>query len=175
MDDAVAAEIRTLAPRVDDLDYYELLCLPRDAPGREVRGAYHAASRRFHPDAHRRQETDLREASSVISKRVCEAYSVLRDPLRRKVYDELLEQGGDTRIPLGNIEEQVSRRNRVSRGGITAQGQQFYGRAIADMQREDWAAAARNLQTALAFEPSNADFQNRLEDAQARLSAQETR
>ena len=170
MEDAAATEIRALVRVVDELDYYEVLHLPRDAPASEVRTAYHAASQRFHPDAHRLREADLRGATATISKRVCEAYSVLRDPRRRRVYDDLLKQGGATRIPLGDIEEQATRRKRASQGGTTRQGQQFFGRAIADMRREDWAAAARNLRTALAFEPSNTDFQRRLEDAQARRS-----
>lgn len=170
MQDAVGREITTLARVVDELDYYELLSLTRDAPAREVRGAYHTASRRFHPDAHRQREADLRGASAIISKRVCEAYAVLRDPRRRRVYDDMLKQHGDTRIKLGEIEAQAAQRQRASEGGSTPQGQQFFGRAVSDMKREDWEAATRNLQTALAFEPGNSEFQRKLEDAQTHLS-----
>ncbi len=38
------------------------------------------------------------------------------------------------------------------------------------MKREDWAAAARNLRTAKAFEPANAEIEQKLEEAKAQLS-----
>ena len=171
MQEANSSEITALARVVDELDYYEILGLARDAPAREVRSAYHRASRRFHPDAHRRREAGLRRASAVVSKRVCEAYAVLRDTRRRRIYDEMLKERGDRRIPLGDIEERRARRERASKGGSTPQGQQFFGRALADMRREDWAAAARNLHTALAFEPGNTDFRQKLEETRVRSSA----
>lgn len=175
MQQPCATEITALASAVDELDYYELLSLSQDAPAHDIRSAYHAASRRFHPDAHRQQGAELRAATATISKRVCEAYAVLRDPRRRGVYDDFLKEGGDSRLALGEIQEHATRRERALKHGATPQGQQFFGRALADMKREDWASATHNLRTALAFEPDNPNFREKFEDAEARLSAGEGR
>ena len=84
-----------------------------------------------------------------------------------------MKENAGNRFPLGVAQEQVARQERVSKRGATPQGRQFFGRAIADMKREDWASATRNLRTALAFEPSNPTFREKFEDAKARLSAVE--
>ena len=130
MGEFAVTEIVALARVVDELDYYEILRLPREAQARDIRRAYHDASRRFHPDAHRQQGDELRGASAAISKRVCEAYTVLRDPRRRRVYDDFLEQGDGTRLPLGQLHEQATQRDRASRQGNTAQGRRLLSLAI---------------------------------------------
>lgn len=170
MGEFAVAEILAFARVVDELDYYEILHLPREAPARDIRRAYHDASRRFHPDAHRHQGEEFRGASAAISKRICEAYTVLRDPRRRRVYDDFLEQGEGTRLPLGQLLEQALQRDRMSRQGSSVQGQQFFRRGLADMERGDWAAAARNLRTAQAFEPSNVEIGQKLEETKAQQS-----
>ena len=170
MGEFAVAEILAFARVVDELDYYEILYLPREAQARDIRRAYHDASRRFHPDAHRHQGEEFRGASAAISKRICEAYTVLRDPRRRRVYDDFLEQGEGTRLPLGQLLEQALQRDRMSRQGSSVQGQQFFRRGLADMERGDWAAAARNLRTAQAFEPSNAEIGQKLEETKAQQS-----
>ena len=58
------------------------------------------------------------------------------------------------------------------RQGRTPQGRQFWKIAEGDMQREDWSAAARNLQTALTFEPDNELFREKLAEVRAQLGAQ---
>jgi DnaJ-class molecular chaperone len=82
------SEIRALAQILDELDYYSVLEIGPGASASEIRIAYHSATRRFHPDGHREIGDDLRPALGRIAKRVAEAYSVLRDPRRRKVYDQ---------------------------------------------------------------------------------------
>ena len=46
-------EILALARIIEELDYYQLLDVRRDAGAGEVKRAYHARSRNFHPDANR--------------------------------------------------------------------------------------------------------------------------
>ena len=98
---AVAAqattEIRALAQILDELDYYNVLEITPDASASEVRAAYHRATRRFHPDGHRQIGDDMRPVLGRIAKRVAEAYSVLRDPRRRQVYDQQI-RGDSARV-----------------------------------------------------------------------------
>lgn len=163
------AELRALAKVLDELDYYELLEAPRGVGGIAVREAYHAASRRFHPDANRHLEPELRTAVERIAKRVTEAYSVLRDPRRRKLYDERLAGGGgERRLPLVESAAAASQRSREEREGKTPQGRRFFAQATSDLARGDAAGAIRNLQMALTFEPGNSVFKEKLDALRAK-------
>jgi DnaJ-class molecular chaperone len=154
-------EIVALARIIEELDYYQLLDLRRDAGAGEVKRAYHNSSRSFHPDANRHLDGELRAASQTIAKRITEAYAVLRDPRRRQAYDRSLADGAPTRMQLADASAE-DRRSIQDRGGRTPQGRQFYKLAETDIARGNWAAAARNLQTALTFEPDNLLFKERL-------------
>src|SRR4030095_5187902 len=99
-------EIVALARIIEELDYYQLLDLRRDAGAGEVKRAYHSSSRNFHPDANRHLDGELRAASNAIAKRITEAYAVLRDPRRRQAYDRSLENGAAMRVPLDHASAQ---------------------------------------------------------------------
>lgn len=163
------AEIRALAAILDELDYYGVLEISNGAPVSEIRAAYHRASRRFHPDGHRDLGTDLRPAVERIAKRVTEAYSVLRDPRRRQVYDQQIAADAEKRrMPLANANAEAERQSREQREGRTPNGRRYFMLAQADLGRGDRAAAERNLRTALTFEPDNAAFKEQLAQLRAK-------
>jgi DnaJ-class molecular chaperone len=162
-------EIVALARIIEELDYYQLLDLRRDASAGEVKRAYHNSSRNFHPDTNRHLAGDLRTASHAIAKRITEAYAVLRDPRRRQAYDRSLDNGTPVRMQLADASAEADRRSAQERGGRTPQGRQFFKLAEADIARGNWAAAERNLRTALTFEPENALFKERLAEAKRTL------
>lgn len=155
-------EIKALARIVGELDYYQLLHLNAGATPRDIKLAYHSSSRVFHPDANRHLESELRSAIENIAKRVTEAYQVLRDPRRRRAYDELLASGIDVRIQLAEASSEGGRKDTETRQGRTPQGRQYFNLAAADMKRQDWQAAERNLRTALTFEPDNEFFKSEI-------------
>lgn len=161
-------EIEALARIIDELDYYQLLHLKRDASPREVKNAYYASSRNFHPDLHRDLGPSLRDAVGVIAKRVSEAYSVLRDPRRRPAYDNHLQAGGEARVQLTAREApNAERPDEVS--ARSPQGRQYLNLANVDRRRLDFVAAVRNLQTAVTFEPANAGLKALLEETRQKL------
>ena len=104
-------EILALGRIVDELNYYQLLHLKEGAPAAEVKRAYYASSRTFHPDANRNLAPELRAAVERIAKRVTEAYSILRDPRRRQAYDDKLSASHGIRMPLAEAEAEAARRN----------------------------------------------------------------
>lgn len=167
------AEIRALASLLDELDYYQILEIPRDAPASAVKRAYYAVSRRLHPDANRDLEPELRGDLERIAKRVSEAYSVLRDGRRRKAYDEKLAgdagDTGDTRLQLAQAEAAAEKRAVEDHLGRTPNGRRFFTLARADIDKGDLNAAARNLQTALTFEPGNDAFKKKLTEVREQL------
>jgi len=162
-------EIKALARIVAELDYYQLLHLERSASPRDIKRAYHASSRAFHPDANRHLDAELQSAITQIAKRVSEAYQVLRDPNRRRGYEEMLAAGTGVRIRLAEASLQGERKATESRQGRTPQGRQYFNLASGDAKRQDWSAAARNLQTALTFEPDNAFFKSMLADVRSKI------
>ncbi len=152
------SEIRALVGILDDLDYYELLEVQRGAANSQIRSAYHQAGRRFHPDGLRDVPDDVRTAVNAISKRIAEAYSVLRDARRRKVYDQRLDAGESKRMPLVEAEAEAGRQGREAQDGRTPNGKKYYALVRADLARGDQDAAWRNLKMALTFEPDNEFF-----------------
>ena len=164
-----AAEIRALASLLDELDYYALLSLERKAPASRVREAYHAMSRRFHPDRCSDLEPALRASVEQIARRVSEAYSVLRNPRRRQIYDQRLGGEPGLRLQLVEAEAQADRKAQRERVGETPNGRRFFTLAHQDIDRGDLQAAARNLQMALTFEPRNAFFKQKLDEVRELL------
>jgi DnaJ-class molecular chaperone len=101
--------------------------------------------------------------------RVSEAYSVLRDPRRRQAYDARLDAGDGLRMQLAEAQAEAGRKADAELGGKTPQGRQYHRLAQKDIARSDYAAAARNLQTALTFEPGNELFKRMLAEAREKL------
>jgi len=73
---------------VSDRDYYEILGIDRDAGDAAVKSAYRKAAVKYHPDKNPGDsvaEENFKEAA--------EAYSVLSDPEKRRMYDQYGKQG----------------------------------------------------------------------------------
>jgi curved DNA-binding protein len=95
-------------------DYYETLGVPRDASNEDIRKAYRKLARENHPDVNKDPGAEDR------FKEISEAYEVLRDPDKRKRYDQLganWKAGQDVSGAPGW--EDVFRRGR-QRGGARA-------------------------------------------------------
>jgi len=156
-------EIEALVRIMDELDYYQLLNVDPGASSADIRKAYHASSRTFHPDANRGLAEDQRANSGRISKRITEAYCVLRDARRRKAYDTKRSDAGEAaastlRIQLVEARNAHVEQRKAECRGATAQGRQFHAKAEADLKAGNLVGAIQNLQMALTFEPSNVGF-----------------
>lgn len=68
-------------------DYYDILGVSRDADREQIKRAYRKLAMRYHPD--RSNEPDSEESF----KQVTEAYEVLRDEEKRRLYDRYGEAG----------------------------------------------------------------------------------
>ncbi|MGC8491887.1 MAG: DnaJ C-terminal domain-containing protein [Syntrophobacteraceae bacterium] len=79
-------------------DYYEILGIKRSAAQGEVQRAYRKLARKYHPDVNKAANAEDK------FKELNEAYEVLKDPEKRKMYDQLgpnWKAGQDFRPPPG--------------------------------------------------------------------------
>jgi tetratricopeptide (TPR) repeat protein len=93
-DDAAAERRREILEAHKDLktrNHFEVLGLPRSAGEAEVKEAYFRLAKRFHPDVHHGDSLgDLRDELEKVFIRLGEAYDVLRDPDKRRDYEQRL-------------------------------------------------------------------------------------
>jgi Ca-activated chloride channel homolog len=78
----------------DEIDFYELLGLSKDATPEEIRRSFHDSARRLHPDVNKGPgETEL-------FLQVQDAFEVLSDPQKRSVYDDQLNRASASSQPV---------------------------------------------------------------------------
>jgi molecular chaperone DnaJ len=73
---------------VTNKDYYDILGLERDADAAGIKKAYRTLAMKFHPD---RNQDDPQAVEAM--KEVNEAYAVLSDPAKRRLYDAYGHEG----------------------------------------------------------------------------------
>ena len=62
-------------------DYYDILSVARNATESDIKKAFRAQARKFHPDVNKEPDAEAR------FKELNEAYEVLSDPQKRSAYD----------------------------------------------------------------------------------------
>ena len=70
-------------------DYYQMLGVKRNAQEAEIRRAFKKLSLKYHPDKNK----DDPETAKAKFVEIANAYEVLSDPEKRKIYDERGEEG----------------------------------------------------------------------------------
>ena len=76
-------------------DYYEVLGIDKSASEKELKSAYRKLAKKYHPDANpgdKQSEEKFKELS--------EAYDILKDPEKRKLYDKFDHAAFDGNIIL---------------------------------------------------------------------------
>src|SRR5215210_1426149 len=100
----------------DQIDYYRVLGVPRNAAQSEIRNAYRTLAKQRHPDHAGGSETEFA--------RLQEAHAVLSDPNRRRQHDEALDlahaadQLAALNLDFDSLDDEVAqkRRERESEG-----------------------------------------------------------
>jgi hypothetical protein len=169
------AQVAWKAERLDTLDYFELLGVPTTASAAEVKRAFYAESRAYHPDRffHLTDE-EFKARVHEVYKRVTEAYYVLRDDLRRSKY--LADVSGPDRarkLRFDELSEQETKaqvkQQAAEQIGLNPKARQLFQTALGDLERGNLGAAERGLKMALTYEPQNALYKEKLTEVQARL------
>lgn len=168
-----AAETKQIAASIDQLDYFQMLGSTPDASVEDLKAKYHALQRNYHPDTfYQSPDVELKAAVMKISKRVAEAYVVLRDAEKRAKYTRDVT-GPDRAKKLRYTEqsEQEVRKEKEEELGKTPQGRQLVNKAMLAAKAGDFASAVRDLRTAMLFEKDNAIIKARLAELEEKAKA----
>jgi tetratricopeptide (TPR) repeat protein len=183
MNEVLALEVSQKYVRLDELDYYTLLGIERDAAPAAVRRAYLDAAKRYHPDALARAGLDreTREKAGRVFTAIGKANAVLADPKRRRSYDASLDSD-ETDL---DAERLAAAETNYRKGEILMRQGNFRGaleflRPAVELWPEDgtyqgslgWALfkaapsdpvrAREHLERALALEPRNVEVAHHL-------------
>ena len=86
-------DLETFFARLEkSVDYYEVLKVGRQASAEQVRDAYHALARKYHPDRFHQSDAELRRRVDSAFARIARAYETLGDESARESYDAQLPQ-----------------------------------------------------------------------------------
>lgn len=154
----------------DTRDYYELLGIVRSANSDQIRAAFHRFARAHHPDNFVGSPEEA-ERHTMLYQEASEAYRVLLDPWKRKLYDEGLAQG---RLRYRDDRLSETRRSMRPPGGVilrSSKARMFFTRAHRAIKSEDWPQAKLNLKMAIQHEPDNEELQAKLDEVLDRMKA----
>jgi curved DNA-binding protein CbpA len=166
MEKKFSDEVAALAGLIDEMSYYQILCVDPRASMGQIREVYHAQSRLYHPDRYFwLPDGQFKQDIYKISKRVTEAYVTLRDVQKRRFYDRQLQRSESRQLRYTEQSEQAQKQAKVEETGKTEKGRQLYRQGMAEMKRNDFVAAERTFKMAMAYEPDNELFRKLCEEA----------
>jgi len=157
---------------LDRSDYYRILNVPREFSPEELKGAYFKLSRQYHPDKYySRVDRPMFQKFTSVFKRLNEAYMILKDPQKRRIYDKKAfgpERENNLRYDFGEED----------RGGLTnpedqaetPNGKKYLKLALVAQRKKDWRGAELNLNFALGFEPENEFLKKMMETVKVEIN-----
>lgn len=175
--------------------YFELLDVPRDADAKQIKRAYFALSKVYHPDRYFR--ANLGHFANVLERifrKLVEAYELLSDPATRAEIERTMlaapepepapvEQPADAtgaaperKLPPRKLTkrqtlERLRRHFRIPPAILAERklkASQFYDVAMTAAKRERWHEAAPSLRLAIAFDPWNDEYRTRFSEILSR-------
>jgi len=106
IDEAFQKKILQTFKRADRLNHYELLGVATDAERSEIRKAYFALSKTFHPDSYYGKRLGSFKAQmEVIFRKVTDAYEVIGRQQKREAYDRYMKRS----MVVSAAEEKIHR------------------------------------------------------------------
>lgn len=168
LDPVFAIEAQALAQILEELDYFQVLKVDQSATAEQIKEAYFRESRLYHPDQFfSSPDVELRQAVGRIYKRVNEAFMVLRDGRKRSKYvSDINGPNRARKLRYTEESEEELKRQRDQEMGSSPQARKTFQAGLLDLEAGRAQQALMNLKLALQFEPQNAFFKQKYEEAQ---------
>lgn len=154
----IVIEINTLFEFIDELNYYEMLCLTSDCTLEDIEWNYQEMARRFHPDLLIDAAEETTEQSKYLILSFHEAKETLSSISTRLQYDAQLEQG-QIRIEntqLAQVQDQSA--NDPANAALTENGKKYWTLALEAFDNKNYSGAVINVGFALQYESNNEAF-----------------
>jgi hypothetical protein len=160
------------AASIDRIDYFTLLGLSTliEPTDDEVRDAWRSFALSFHPDRHRDADDEVRLAATRVFQRGAEAYRVLLDPLLRRRYMRMLDEG-QLRMPQDEVAASRRDENRIQDMVRSPGARPFAVRADELWAQGNLKQARLQLQLALIREPNNPRLLERMKELEEAIGA----
>lgn len=155
--------------KLGELNYYELLSLRSDARHDDVKAAFHAFARRYHPDR-AASEPDKIGRLNRIYRRGTEAYRVLIDPNQRAIYDRELA-GGQLRFDPSQVRATTVPPARGGGQPVGHKARAFAKKARAAEQQGDFKSARLHAKLALGYDPEHPELLALLSSIEAEMGS----
>jgi DnaJ-class molecular chaperone len=156
--DILKIETETLHDIIDQLNYYQMLCLDADCVKSDITEAYKYYSSRYHPDRLPTDDANLQNKSKYLQLSFKEASDTLLSMGGRMSYDVLLASGKirieDTQL----AQTQDQNANDVSNAAETENGKKYWMLALQAFESKDFSSAILQISFALQYEPQNSVF-----------------
>lgn len=161
-------------------DHFAVLGISPLASAEEIRAAYHALSKRFHPDRFFKKELGpFRAKLERIFRRVNEANAVLSDPAQRAAYlaahPALLEAHAPTPPPPERLEERRARLSRHPYLVKATRSREGLAKAGRLLEAGELTLALELLSGILKLEPRNAEALALVTEARRQQHAREAK
>lgn len=135
--------LRAMAARIQGVDHFQALGVPRDADVARIKAAYFQLARTWHPDAVPAGEPDeARRLRAEIFTRVAAAWGTLEDAARRAQYLEELKSGVSSQVDISRI----------------YQAEQAFEKVAALAASRSWAEALQRVNEAIGFYPEEPEY-----------------
>ncbi|CDM66397.1 DUF4388 domain-containing protein [Pyrinomonas methylaliphatogenes] len=136
------AEIAELLARAEAADFYQTLGVSRQATPQQIKTAYYALAKRFHPDRFSRAlDAETRSRIESAFARITQAYETLNDSAARAAYD--LKLASPTSAPTGPHQPDA---------------EEFYERGLAALRAGEIERAAAEFSEAVKLSPHEARY-----------------
>jgi tetratricopeptide (TPR) repeat protein len=170
--EALRHEFEILFARVQAAEnHYDVLELGRAADSAEIKRAYHALARRFHPDRfHHKADPGLLSRVEIVFARATQAYEALRYPASRATYDASIDakrSGSSVASPLPDMASSTAENDRNAGGTSTGEqdgldpiqrAEQSFQRGVAALRQGNISEATVRFNVAVTIAPKTAHY-----------------
>jgi curved DNA-binding protein CbpA len=150
-------EINALFALVYDADHYRILGVERTAESAEIKRAYYALAKRFHPDRFQRNaDASLRSQIETAFTKITQAYETLHDARARTAYD--LKLGIQIGAPASSQSSRDAGGAANSRLSREQRAAEAFAQGLAALKQSNLSSALRLLGEAARLAPQQARY-----------------